>query len=279
MEIDTAVILCGGRGSRFVESVRYELRASERRVEDPRGCSLPSPLPYDFLRELETTPKCLLPLKGKPLIVHKMHQLKEAGIRRFALCAGRNAGATIACLREHHLDRDFDITVFGTSLFRSGDLSDIARAAKAFGSPQHLLVTAGDCITTSNYLELCNAHLANNRYLTICLTTTETQEVFVQDSAISAQFLETSVSNSSHAQRRFPACSPYLASVRYAWHKGLLLEHNREIRFVNINTLSDFEKLIELQDVLRPAAIPPRPSLAGFGPEPGPRTISPPLQP
>ena len=279
MTVDTGVILCGGRGSRFVASVRAELAAIERRHKWAElGPSL-STLSPEFIRDIEHTPKCLLPIKGEPLIAHKMRQLKDAGITRFALCAGRNAAATLECIRTHHLDREFDITVTGRSLFHSDDLSYIARAAKQFESPQHLVVTAGDCLTTSRYADLIAHHLTHNRPLTIATTDRNDDHVFVQDCVTSLQFIKDSCSHSSRAQREFPRCSPFVAAVQYAWHQHTLYDHHDNVHYVNINKLSDFERVIAMQDTLLPDAPYPRLSLVEYACNPQPRSQQRPLEP
>lgn len=279
MSIDTGVILCGGRGSRFVASVRAELAAIERRYTYPELGPSASRLQHELIKDIERTPKCLLPVKGEPLIAHKMRQLKDAGITRFVLCAGRNAAETLLCIRTHHLDREFDITVLGRRLFCSNDLSDIARAAKIFGSPEHLVVTAGDCLTTSRYVDLIANHSAHNRYLTIATTDRRGDEVFVQDCVASLHFIKDSQAHASRAQREYPHCSPFVAAVQYAWHARTLHTHLDKVTYVNINKLSDFERLMSMQDTLLPDTLHARPSLVEYMHSPGSRSHQRPLQP
>ena len=279
MSIDTAVILCGGRGSRFIESVRGELRAFDRRIQFPHLGPHQSSLSHDVIQDLEHTPKCLLPLRGEPLIAHKMRQLKEAGVTRCVIRGERNAAAILSCIRTHHLDQEFDITVLGTSLFNTGDLAGVARAAKKCGSPEHLIVTAGDCLTTTSYQDLISSHLSGNHYLTISTTDRRDKEVFVQDSVVSAQFIKNPLAHSSRTQRHFPACSPFVAAIQYAWHEHTVNNLHREVHYININKLSDFERLLALQDTLLPSALHPRPSLTGHEKEQEVRIHHRPIQP
>lgn len=66
----TAVLLCGGRGERlrpFTDSV----------------------------------PKALVPLKGRPLVLHLMTYLAHSGVARFVVCVGYKAELVEEYLREH----------------------------------------------------------------------------------------------------------------------------------------------------------------------------------
>lgn len=279
MSIDTAVILCGGRGSRFTESVRAELQACERRIESPHLSPSPCALSHATIRNLENLPKCLLPLKGLPLLAHKIRQLEDAGITRCVIRGGGNADAIRDCIQTYHLDRDLHITVLGKTLFDTGDLAGIARAVKKCGKPEHVIVTAGDCLTTTNHRDLISCHFAGDRYLTISTTNRNDKEAFVQDSVVSAAFIKESLAHSSRMQRHFPKCSPFVAAVQYSWHHHTLQTCHREVHYVNINKLADYERLLAVQDILLPRSLPPRPSLMEYEQDNAPRSHHRTLQP
>lgn len=244
MAIDTAIILCGGKGERFRRSAEAELEAQQavlhfKSYPPPKTC-----LAIDVLEELRDTPKCLVSVCGRPLIWYKIGQLAQAGIHHVILCAGRNTSATQALLPELSRGHSLLVSTGPNSWFGSHDLGDIVKALKGRPSDSHILIAAGDCLTTTDYAKLAAEHIHQGRRLTIATSVAHGHEAFVQDSVASLGFLHQAQGEISENRSRFPHCSPLNAAIYRAWHKHTLATLPGVSDYLNINTVTEFSQLL-----------------------------------
>jgi len=244
MRIDTAIILCGGKGSRFRQSAEAECVAQEavrnfKLFPPPR-----TSLPFELVQELRDTPKCLVPVCGKPLLWHKINQCAQAGIQNIILCAGKNTPATRACVDQLSWETPVSISYSPQGLFALSDLSSILKSLRGRGGDEHILITAGDCLTTTDYSRLVAEHAQGQKFLTIVTRDTHGDRAFIQDAVASHGFLREAAQNCHRNLTRYPHNSPFTAAIHTAWHNHALLEVQITADHVNINTISDYAALI-----------------------------------
>lgn len=118
----TAILLCGGKGQRL----------------KPFTDKLPKPL---------------IPLRGKPLLLHLMEALHGRGIRRFVLCTGHQAEA-IERFVENDCPKEWSVTCSN-----SGDASMTDRILDARRlAPGRALVCYGDTLANVDLKSLATTH-------------------------------------------------------------------------------------------------------------------------
>lgn len=244
MRIDTAIILCGGKGSRFRKSAEAECVALEA-VRNFKSYPPPrTSLPFELVEELRDTPKCLVPLCGKPLLWHKIHQIAQAGIQEIILCAGKNTAETRACVNRLSWEQAVSISYSPQGLFVSSDLSSILKSLKGRSEDKHVLITAGDCLTTTDYSHLVAKHVEGQKSLTIATRHTHGDRAFIQDTVASHSFLREASHHAHKNLSHYPHNSPLTAAVLTAWHNHDLLAVEITTDHINMNTISDYATLI-----------------------------------
>lgn len=244
MVVDTAIILCGGRGTRFRESAEAELVA--QKAARNFKCYPPPRTSFglETVKELCETPKCLVPVCGKPLVWHKVDQLARAGVKNIVLCAGKNTDVTRESLERLSWDHPASVSFSPKGFFASEDIGYISRAIKGHPADSHVIVTAGDCLTTTDYAHLATEHERLNGYLTIAIRNVEGDRLFIQDSVASLKFLAWANREASHNVSRYHHCSPLNAAIFRAWHNHEVLAVANTTDHININTILDLEKLV-----------------------------------
>src|SRR5690606_10594715 len=124
MEDLTAVLLCGGKGERL--------------------------RPFT-----EQWPKPLVPLGGRPMLLHLVEYLLACGLRRFVFCVGYRADAIRAFLEEHYPDRERFVAVDSGEATMTDRLADARQHV-----PGRALVCYGDTLANVNVEALLQAHIA-----------------------------------------------------------------------------------------------------------------------
>jgi mannose-1-phosphate guanylyltransferase len=112
-------------------------------------------------------PKPLIPLDDQPILEHIIRRLATGGVGRVDLCLGRHLGALIETYfsqattlpEEIELVYHWEDEPLGTA----GPLREIADLDERF------LVLNGDILTTLDYRELFDAHMASGAALTIAM--------------------------------------------------------------------------------------------------------------
>jgi NDP-sugar pyrophosphorylase family protein len=244
MLVDTAIILCGGRGTRFRNSAEAEIVA-QHAVQNFKSYPPPrTSFTLEAVKELRDTPKCLVPVCGKPLLWHKIDQLARAGVKEIILCAGKNTEATRDSLANFPSAHPATVSFAPRSFFGCEDLGYIERALKGRPAETHVILTAGDCLTTTDFQHLATEHARNNSYLTIATHEVNGDRSFIQDAVASTRFISKASRETRQNQSRFHHCSPLLAAIHNAWHNHELVEVSNSADHININTIKDFERLI-----------------------------------
>jgi CTP:molybdopterin cytidylyltransferase MocA len=185
-----------------------------------------------------------VPLCGKPLLWHKINQIAEAGIQDIILCAGKNTPATRACVDQLSWDSSVSISYSPQGLFALSDLSSILKSLKGRGGDEHILITAGDCLTNTDYSRLVAEHAQGHKHLTIATRDSHGDRVFIQDAIASHSFLREASRNSHKHLSHYPYNSPLTAAIKATWHNHALLEVQITTDHVNINTICDYATLI-----------------------------------
>ncbi len=141
--IDTAIILVGGLGTR--------------------------------LRPLtETTPKPLLPLKGKPIVQHSIENLKKHGIKKIILSVGYGAPQIQECFKDGaSLGLSISYSIEAEPLGTGGA---VKLAAQRLERPFFLVW--GDNLMDVDYQEMYKAYLRDAPLLTMALTPRDDVEHF-----------------------------------------------------------------------------------------------------
>ena len=266
MLVDTAIILCGGRGTRFRESAKAELVA-QRAARDFKCYPPPRTLfELETVRELCKTPKCLVPVCGKPLLWHKIDQLARTGVRDIILCAGKTEDQTRKGLANLSWDHPISISFAPHSFFSNEDLDSIRRAVKSRPAVAQIIITAGDCLTTTDYGHLATEHLKHNSHLTIATQEAHGDRVFVQDSIATLGFLSKATRETTDNLSRFPHRSPLNAAIFRAWYNHELICVSNTADHLNINTIEDFARLISDPARFIPVSALGRPNLLAASP-------------
>jgi glucose-1-phosphate cytidylyltransferase len=127
----TAILLCGGKGERLK--------------------------PFT-----DVLPKALVSLNGKPLLLHLLHYLAAAGIKRFIICVGYKAEAIAEFIHQHR-QSDWEVL-----LVDSGEASMTERLLAA---QVHLsgpaLVCYGDTLANVDLRALQRQHAADGALITM----------------------------------------------------------------------------------------------------------------
>jgi len=157
----TAVILCGGQGTRI------------------RGVA-------------DNLPKPLIPIGGKPILWHIMKTYSFYGITRFVLCLGYKADAIIDYFDNYHIrNHDFTMKVNDTNSkqFHADDVKDDAdvddwqitfaltgehtmtggrlKRIERYIDQDHFFCTYGDGVSDVNIRQLYSFHLSSGKNATL----------------------------------------------------------------------------------------------------------------
>lgn len=127
----TAVVLCGGKGERL--------------------------RPFT-----DHYPKALVPLAGRPILLHLVEYLLESGVHRFVFCVGYKAEMILEFLAKYFPDQD---------RFRAVDSGDATMTDRLVDARPHVtgraLVCYGDTLANVNLPALVRAHEARGAEATL----------------------------------------------------------------------------------------------------------------
>lgn len=128
----TAIILCGGRGTRL--------------------------RPFT-----DAHPKALVPLRGRPLLGHLLRYLASAGISRFVVCAGYRADEIRAFLATvEDLSLQIELVDSGEEATITDRIQDAKRYVTDLG-----LVCYGDTLANVSLPDLVNEHISTGAIASI----------------------------------------------------------------------------------------------------------------
>lgn len=127
-------ILCGGLGTRIKEETSFR-------------------------------PKPMVPIGGKPILLHIMESYRNFGFKKFILCLGFKGEVIRDFFSTPYEDFSISLAETGATTMTGGR---IARAARRFLTTEsHFIVTYGDGLTDCNFLEEWMFHMEHGKIGTI----------------------------------------------------------------------------------------------------------------
>jgi len=150
----TAVVLCGGRGSRM-GSLTLDL------------------------------PKPLLPVRGRPILHYILGMLRQRGIGRVVLPIGYKGEEIVRFVEQADFGDDFDVRLVETG--ENTSIADRLRGVRAhLPTSGEMLLTNGDTVFDFPIDEAVATHRAADRKVTLCTVSIRSQFglVLAQDGAV-----------------------------------------------------------------------------------------------
>lgn len=107
----------------------------------------------------DTTPKALIPCRGKPLIIHQIEKLKAAGVHYIVINAHHLKEQIVDFFKQNKFDIDIYISEEDEILGTGGG---IINAKKHFENDKYFLVVNADIISDADIEKFAHSHLENN---------------------------------------------------------------------------------------------------------------------